>query len=174
LPAQLHSTAVADASLDQNEGSFSATNEHYQPDQRQHNGESQPHMRDGKEVEVHTWDGLDDPDNPYDIPKSAIVHCSDIYRFNWSLAYKWFLTVTVCFISILTGLPAGSYGAGNEYMASLFNVQNEPFPNLYWATCSWNIGAALFPLVFVPLTENTGRMPGYFVSGSARDRALLT
>jgi hypothetical protein len=49
-------------------------------------------------------------------------------------------------------------------MAARFNVQNQPFPNLYWATCSWNMGAALFPLVFVPLTENTGRMPGYFVS----------
>lgn len=49
-------------------------------------------------------------------------------------------------------------------MASHFHVQNEPFPNLYWATASWNVGAALFPLVFVPLTENTGRMPGYFVS----------
>jgi len=48
-------------------------------------------------------------------------------------------------------------------MATRFSVQNEPFPNLYWATCSWNIGAALFPLLFVPLTENTGRMPGYFV-----------
>jgi hypothetical protein len=73
------------------------------------------------------------------------------------------VTVTVCFISILTGLPAGSYGAGNEYMSTLWHVQNEPFPNLYWATCVWNLGAALFPLVFVPLTENTGRMPGYFV-----------
>lgn len=49
-------------------------------------------------------------------------------------------------------------------MASHFHVQNEPFPNLYWATASWDVGAALFPLVFVPLTENTGRMPGYFVA----------
>ncbi|OCL09830.1 MFS multidrug transporter-like protein [Glonium stellatum] len=105
------------------------------------NGEKQ-------EVEIHTWNGPDDPDNP----------------FNWSLKYKWFLTVTVCFISILTGLPAGSYGSGNVYMASRFHVQNVPFPNLYWATASWNVGAALFPLVFVPLTENTGRMPGYFVA----------
>jgi hypothetical protein len=97
----------------------------------------------------------------------SLIWCeslSNVPRFNWSLGYKWFLTVTVCFISILTGLPAGSYGAGDELMASRFNVQNEPFPNLYWATCSWNIGAALFPLLFVPLTENTGRMPGYFVS----------
>ncbi|CAO2652734.1 Nn.00g021450.m01.CDS01 [Neocucurbitaria sp. VM-36] len=105
-------------------------------------------LKDGKEVQLHTWNGPDDPDNP----------------FNWSFKYKWILTITVCFVSILTGLPAGSYGAGNEYMASRFAVQNEPFPNLYWATCSWNVGAALFPLVFVPLTENTGRMPGYFVA----------
>ncbi|KAI4634987.1 hypothetical protein J4E83_002311 [Alternaria metachromatica] len=110
--------------------------------------EVQTRMKDGKEVELHTWNGPQDPDNP----------------FNWSTKYKWFLTITVCFISILTGLPAGSYGAGNEYMATLFNVQNEPFPNLYWATCSWNMGAAIFPLLFVPLTENTGRMPGYFVA----------
>jgi hypothetical protein len=89
--------------------------------------------------------------------------------FNWSPTYKWILTITICFVSILTGLPAGSYGAGNSYMASLFNVQNEPFPNLYWATCSWNMGAALFPLIFVPLTENAGRMPGYFV-GDERSR----
>ncbi|KAF2201867.1 MFS multidrug transporter-like protein [Delitschia confertaspora ATCC 74209] len=100
------------------------------------------------DVELHTWDGPNDPDNP----------------FNWSPLYKWTLTITVCFISILTGLPAGSYGAGNELMAPRFSVQNEPFPNLFWATCSWNVGAAVFPLLFVPLTENTGRMPGYFAA----------
>ncbi|KAJ4332877.1 hypothetical protein N0V95_009556 [Ascochyta clinopodiicola] len=104
-------------------------------------------MVDGKEVEIHTWDGPDDKDNP----------------FNWSPTYKWILTVTVCFVSILTGLPAGSYGSGNDWMSPLWNVQNDPFPNLYWATASWNTGAALFPLLFVPLTENTGRMPGYFI-----------
>lgn len=84
-------------------------------------------------------------------------------RFNWSPTYKWIVTVTVCFVSILTGLPAGSYGSGNDWMGPLWNVQNDPFPNLYWATTSWNMGAAVFPLLFVPLTENTGRMPGYFV-----------
>ncbi|KAK5788159.1 hypothetical protein VI817_009117 [Penicillium citrinum] len=87
-------------------------------------------LRDKEHVEIHTWDGPNDPDNP----------------------------------SILTGLPAGSYGAGNTYMAQRFHVQNEPFPNLAWATTSWNMGAAFWPLIFVPLTESSGRMPGYFVS----------
>ncbi|KAL4926284.1 putative MFS multidrug transporter [Aspergillus undulatus] len=101
-----------------------------------------------QDVEIHTWDGPDDPENP----------------FNWSTKYKWLLTVTVCFISILTGLPAGTYGAGNDWMEERFHVQNSPFPNLYWATTSWNMGAAFWPLIFVPLTESSGRMPGYFVA----------
>ncbi|OOQ83332.1 MFS multidrug transporter [Penicillium brasilianum] len=105
-------------------------------------------LRDEKNVEIHTWQGPNDPDNP----------------FNWSKTYKWILTLTICFISILTGLPAGSYGAGNTWMEQQFHVQNEPFPNLAWATTSWNMGAAFWPLIFVPLTESSGRMPGYFVS----------
>jgi hypothetical protein len=35
-----------------------------------------------KDIEIHTWDGPDDPENP----------------FNWSLRYKWLLTITVCFM----------------------------------------------------------------------------
>lgn len=66
--------------------------------------------------------------------------------------------------SFQTDLPVGSYGAGNKWMEQQFHVQNEPFPNLAWATTSWNMGAAFWPLIFVPLTESSGRMPGYFVS----------
>ncbi|ROW08902.1 hypothetical protein VMCG_02868 [Cytospora schulzeri] len=95
---------------------------------------------------IHTWYGPDDPENP----------------FNWSPVYKWVLTVTVCFVSILTGLPAGSYGSGSPYYATQFNIQETPFDNSIWATVSWNIGAAAWPLIFVPLTESKGRMPGYF------------
>ncbi|EAW12204.1 putative MFS multidrug transporter [Aspergillus clavatus NRRL 1] len=100
------------------------------------------------DIEIHGWNGPDDPENP----------------FNWSNKYKWLLTVTICFISILTGLPAGTYGSGNQWMAERFHVQNSPFPNLFWATTSWNMGAAFWPLIFVPLTESSGRMPGYFVA----------
>jgi hypothetical protein len=37
-------------------------------------------MRDGKEVELHTWDGPDDPDNPYgvlDVMHITYLTCSD-------------------------------------------------------------------------------------------------
>ncbi|KAL4808003.1 major facilitator superfamily domain-containing protein [Aspergillus unguis] len=105
-------------------------------------------INNSADIEIHSWNGKDDPDNP----------------FNWNSKYKWVLTVTVCFISILTGLPAGTYGSGNDWMEQQFHVQNSPFPNLYWATTSWNMGAAFWPLIFVPLTESSGRMPGYFVA----------
>lgn len=72
--------------------------------------------------------------------------------------------VLTWYSSILTGLPAGSYGAGADYISERFHVQNKPFPNVTWATTSWNMGAAFWPLIFVPLTESSGRMPGYFVA----------
>lgn len=49
-------------------------------------------------------------------------------------------------------------------MEAAFGISQANFPWLYWATASWNVGAAVWPLIFVPLTENTGRMPGYFIS----------
>lgn len=35
-----------------------------------------------KDIEIHTWNGPDDPENP----------------FNWGSRYKWLLTITVCFM----------------------------------------------------------------------------
>ena len=66
--------------------------------------------------------------------------------------------------SILTGLPAGAYGAASDQMSRAWHIDQSSFPYLSFALVSWNMGAAVFPLVFVPLTENTGRMPGYFAS----------
>lgn len=62
-------------------------------------------------MEVIDWDGPNDPENP----------------FNWSPTYKWVLTITTCFISILTGLPAGAYGAADDQMSALWNVSNDGF-----------------------------------------------
>jgi hypothetical protein len=35
-----------------------------------------------EDIEIHTWNGPDDPENP----------------FNWDTKYKWLLTITVCFM----------------------------------------------------------------------------
>lgn len=66
--------------------------------------------------------------------------------------------------SIHTGIPAGAYGAASLQMETAWHMDQTDFPYLSFALVSWNMGAAIFPLLFVPLTENTGRRPGYFVS----------
>lgn len=66
--------------------------------------------------------------------------------------------------SILTGLPAGAYGTAGPEMARIWHVNEDRFPFITFGLVTWNMGAAIFPLVFVPLTETVGRMPGYFVS----------
>jgi len=53
-------------------------------------------------------------------------------------------------------------------MSSIWNIDETNFPYLSFALLSWNMGAAIAPLLFVPMTENIGRMPGYFVSRRPR------
>lgn len=40
-----------------------------------------------------------------------------------------------------------------------FGISDEPFPNSYWITTSWGIGAAIFPLMLLPLMEDWGVRP---------------
>ncbi|KXT03700.1 hypothetical protein AC578_5168 [Pseudocercospora eumusae] len=101
---------------------------------------------DNHEIFWVEWNGPDDPQNP----------------FNWPKKRKWIATLTTCFVSILTGLPAGAYGAAYEQMMAEWHINDDKFPFLSFALVSWNMGAAFFPLVFVPLTESTGRLPGYW------------
>ncbi|BFZ65259.1 hypothetical protein YB2330_006422 [Saitoella coloradoensis] len=99
-------------------------------------------------VEYIDWDP-EDKRNPYMWPK-------------WR---KWLITITVCWICILCGLPAGSYGSGNTQIGDVVNIHgDEQSTYLYFATTSWNVGAAVFPLFVVPLSEIFGRISIYFGS----------
>lgn len=49
-------------------------------------------------------------------------------------------------------------------MSNIWRIDQKTFPFLSFALITWNMGAAFFPLVFVPLTESTGRMPGDFAA----------
>jgi hypothetical protein len=137
-----------------------------------------------EDIIVVDWAGEDDPENPY-ASQCCYGYIVLIYAsFNWSRTYRWVITLTTCFMSalshrlfakadtdrssILTGLPAGAYGAASEQMSSAWNIDETNFPYLAFALVSWNMGAAVFPLLFVPLTETIGRMPGYFVSALKR------
>lgn len=58
-------------------------------------------MKDGKEVELHTWDGPQDPDNPYVPRSSTYIHLLTKARFNWSTKYKGKVAATNSFEDIL-------------------------------------------------------------------------
>ena len=66
-------------------------------------------------------------------------------------------------------LASGCFGS-RQLAAIIFDVQNAPLPNLTCATTSWNVGAALFPLVFVPLTKVSLEEPQAFVSRLRSER----
>ncbi|ODQ49831.1 MFS general substrate transporter [Saitoella complicata NRRL Y-17804] len=76
--------------------------------------------------------------------------------YMWPKCRKWLITITVCWIGILCGLPAGSYGSGNTQIGDVVNIHgHEQSTYLYFATTSWNVGAAV---------EIIGRIPIYFGS----------
>lgn len=52
------------------------------------NGDVREEMPAFEDIEIHTWNGPDDPENP----------------FNWGFKYKWLLTITVCFMSVTAHL----------------------------------------------------------------------
>lgn len=64
----------------------------------------------------------------------------------------------------MANLPAGSYGAANEAMASAFGISQDAFPWLYFATTARQFASAVVPLFIAPLSEQMGRKPIYLVS----------
>ena len=89
---------------------------------------------------VVTWDGPDDPRDP----------------FNWPLRKKWLvigLGLFACLISAMNGtIISVAHNAINEE----FHISDATFPNSYWPITSWGIGGALFPLVLFPVMEDFG------------------
>lgn len=58
-------------------------------------------------------------------------------------------------------------------MSQAWHNDHSIFLYLEVALVSWTMCAAIFPLVFVPLTENTSRMLGHWVWHVLRSKRLL-
>ncbi|KAF4462565.1 multidrug resistant [Fusarium albosuccineum] len=95
---------------------------------------------DNPEAAILTWDGPDDPCNP----------------FNWPLRRKWLATGLGLFATLLV-LPNGSIiTVAHEEINEAFGVSDASFPNSYWPVTSWGLGGALFSLVLLPIMEDFG------------------
>ncbi|EON62309.1 hypothetical protein W97_01530 [Coniosporium apollinis CBS 100218] len=112
------------------------------------NGDQHNRSSDSDQTSVVSWDGPSDPANP----------------FNWPTSRKWLITLTTCFITLIVGINATAIASAAEEINHEFGVSDEHFPHSYWPVCSWNVGAALVPLVALPLMENFGVRTGYLAS----------
>lgn len=97
---------------------------------------------------VATWDGENDPENPA---------C-------WPRALKWRVTGFACFMCFMVGMNALSISSAAVEIGQEFGISDASFPNSYWMVSAWNLGAALFPLVILPLLEDFSVRIGYLVS----------
>ncbi|KAJ5630260.1 uncharacterized protein N7484_010360 [Penicillium longicatenatum] len=87
-----------------------------------------------------TWDGPNDPDNPY----------------NWPLRRKWTLTIMSGVITFLTMMNGTIITVAHNAISRDLHISDSSFPNSYWPVTSWAIGVGIFALFFLPLMEDFG------------------
>ncbi|KAH8694143.1 MFS multidrug transporter [Talaromyces proteolyticus] len=90
----------------------------------------------------------DDPDNP----------------FHWPSRTKWTVTLTTCFVCFIVGLNATGIASAPTPINDRFNISDANFPNSFWPVASWTIGAAIVPMIVLPLMEKYGTRSGYLWS----------
>lgn len=90
---------------------------------------------------------LDDPNNP----------------LNWSAVKKWSVLVTACYVTFIVGINVTALTAAVGKTNTTFGISDEHFPNSFWPVTAWNTGAAMAPMVVLPIMEDYGVRPGYLI-----------
>lgn len=90
-----------------------------------------------------TWEGPDDPQDPY----------------NWYLWKKWWTVGLGLLASFICSMNGTILSVAHKSITEEFGISDSPFPNSYWITTSWGVGAALFPLILFPAMEDLGVRP---------------
>jgi len=70
---------------------------------------------------VVTWDGPDDPQDP----------------FNWSVQKKWWTVGLGLLASFICSVNGTILSVAHKTISEEFGISDEPFPNSYWITTSW-------------------------------------
>ncbi|KOS44939.1 hypothetical protein ACN38_g4133 [Penicillium nordicum] len=96
-----------------------------------------------QESMIVTWDGDDDPEDPY----------------NWSFWKKWQATGIGLLASFVCSMNGTILTVAHTAIGEEFHISDTTFPNSYWLTTSWAIGAALCPLFLFPVMEDFGVRP---------------
>jgi hypothetical protein len=65
--------------------------------------------------------------------------------------------------TLIVGLNSTSITSAAIEINKRFGISDETFPNSFWPVTAWNIGAALAPMVILPIMEDFGVRIGYLV-----------
>lgn len=84
--------------------------------------------------------------------------------FNWPERRKWTIILVAAAVTLLVGLNATSVTTPALIIAERFHVSESAFPHSYWPVTVWNTGAAIGPMIGMPLLENFGIQKGYLVN----------
>lgn len=102
---------------------------------------------DNARAQGQEWVDSNDPANP----------------FNWDIRTKWAVTLTACYVTLIVGLNATAMTSASEAMNDTFHISDAHFANSYWPVVSWAVGAALAPMIALPLLEDFGIRNGYIL-----------
>ncbi|KAF9638955.1 hypothetical protein BFW01_g9852 [Lasiodiplodia theobromae] len=92
------------------------------------------------EKNIITWDGPDDPENP----------------FNWPSSKKWRVTVLACSITFLSGISGTALAPTAPLLTSTFHLAPDAtrtIPPTYYPIFAWTLSAGVIPLLLLPLME---------------------
>ena len=85
--------------------------------------------------------------------------------FNWSATKKWQQFIAGSLVTFLVGLNSTVIATPGPTIAQQFGIdtKNPDLDNVVWPITAWNTGAALGPLICIPLLETLGMRRGYLV-----------
>lgn len=86
------------------------------------------------------------------------------HPFNWSASKKWSVTLVACYVTFIVGFNATALTAAVGQTTAFFHISDSTFPNSVWPVTAWNTGAALAPMVVLPIMEDSGTRPGYLIT----------
>ncbi|KAL8910187.1 MAG: hypothetical protein Q9171_004485, partial [Xanthocarpia ochracea] len=80
---------------------------------------------------------------------------------NWPERKKWRIVLVIAIVILLVGLNATSVTTPGLIIAERFHVADTSFPHSFWPVTVWNTGAAIGPMIGMPILENFGIRNGY-------------
>jgi len=86
------------------------------------------------------------------------------HPYQWSNARKWRITLIACLVCFVVGINSTAITAAAEPINNDFGESDDNpgmLPVSFWPVTAWNAGAAICPMVALPLMEDVGVYKSY-------------